>query len=326
MPRISIIIPTVRNTEALETTLLSVLEHRPPWSEIVVVLGCVYEDPYDLKQEIRFIQASERATLAHLANCGVAAANSEIVHLLDCGATVEEGWTTSAMRHFDDPRVAAVAAMVLDAALPSRVLAAGLSWTPGGRAAAFGRGQPCDGMRGADRNWIGPHLAGAYYRRSALVECEALDAALPAELAAIDLGLRLRKAGKQCVLDCESKVVVDARILAVEDGYRQARDAERLFWRHAPNQGRSLLAHGFNIASEVLRDIPNPRLIARLTGRVVGLLSRGANQASAIPPLPEPAASVVSSVSARRVDPAHRNNEKRQSPSRSKERHAYHKG
>lgn len=315
MPRISIVIPTLHNTEALETTLLSVLEHRPPRSEILVVLGCLYEDPYDLKQEIRFIQAPERATLVDLANCGIAAANSEIVHLLACGATVEDGWTASAMRHCDDPQVAAVAATVLDAALPTHVLAAGLIWTRGGCAAAFGARRPVETITGANEHWVAPHLAGAFYRRSTLVECGALDAALPADLAAIDLALRLRQAGKQCVLDAESKVAADSRLLTPVGGYRHARDAERLFWRHA-HGARSMLAHGVHVAGELLRDIPHPRLIARLTGRVVGLVSRGADGIAPIPPLPEPITNAPVASSARRVDAAHHSGEKRQASAR----------
>lgn len=322
VPRISIVIPTAANTEALETTLLSVLEHRPPRSEIVVVLGCIYEDPYDLKQEIRFVQAPEGATLVDLINCGIAAAYSEIVHVLACGATVEEDWTASATRQFDDPQIAAAAALVLDAALPTHLLAAGLSWTSGGRAAAFAKGRPSETIAAAERPWAAPHLAGAYYRRSALVECGSLDAAMPPDLAAIDLALRLRKAGKQCVLDCESKVAIDPRFLPVEGGYRQARDAERLFWRHAHDQ-RSLLRHGFTVVGEVLRDIPHPQLFARLTGRVVGLISGGAKQILPIPSLPDEVETAPMRVAARRVDPAHHNNEKRQSPARrSKERRA----
>lgn len=326
MPRISIVIPTSHNTEALETTLLSVLEHRPPRSEVVVALGCVYADPYDLKQEIRFVHGPRPASLVGLVNCGIAAAGSEVVHVLACGATVGEGWTTSAMGRFADPRIAAVAAMVLAAATPPRLLAAGLTWSRGGRAEAFGEQRPVETVVAADRYWVGPHLAGAFYRRSALVECGSFDAGMSANLAAIDLALRLRQAGKQCVLDCESKIAVDPKLLPAETTYGRARDAERLFWRHVRDhaRGRRILAHGLHVAGDLLRDIPHPRLIARLSGRVAGLVRRETPELLTIPPLPEPAANAPTAGSARRVDAAHHGNEKPQaSGRRTKSRRAW---
>ena len=56
-PRLSIIIPAPGNETTLEETLVSVLENRPENSEIVVVLGFGYHDPWSVGEEVRFIQA-----------------------------------------------------------------------------------------------------------------------------------------------------------------------------------------------------------------------------------------------------------------------------
>ena len=56
-PRLSIVIPAPGDEETLEETLVSVLENRPEDSEIVVVLGFGYHDPWSVGAEVRFIQA-----------------------------------------------------------------------------------------------------------------------------------------------------------------------------------------------------------------------------------------------------------------------------
>ncbi|HVA46806.1 MAG TPA: glycosyltransferase [Pirellulales bacterium] len=318
MSRISIIIPTLENTEALESTLLSVLERRPPRSEIVVVLGCVYTDPYGLKDEIRFVQAPDRSTLVDLVNCGIAAARSEVVHVLACGATVDDGWTLSAVRRFEDPHVAAVAAVVLDATAPARVIAAGSTWSWGGHSAASAHGCPVEAVGVIGRTWVGPHLAGAFYRRGAFVELGSLDATLPAELAAVDLALRMRHAGRHCVLDCESKIFVDPRLVGGDGFFRRSRHSERLFWRHARQRGwvRSLFAHGCRVAVEALTSIPRPWLVTQLVGRMAGLCDGTAPQISPIAPVAETNAATAVSNPARRVDAAHKSPEERKKASR----------
>ncbi len=100
MPRLSIIIPTLGDWESLETTLVSVLQNRPPLSEVIVVLNRTYDDPYDLEGEVRFVEVPgrtpskhRRAGLVELVNTGLAAADSELLHVLSCGMTVGDGWT-----------------------------------------------------------------------------------------------------------------------------------------------------------------------------------------------------------------------------------------
>ena len=62
-PRLSIVIPTPGDTAAMEETLVSVLEHRPDDCEIVVALGCDYADPWNIREEVRFVQAPAGSSL-----------------------------------------------------------------------------------------------------------------------------------------------------------------------------------------------------------------------------------------------------------------------
>jgi len=57
VPRLAVVIPFEGNTKALEDTLVSVLENRPDDSEVLVVLGKPYQDPYALGDEVEFVAA-----------------------------------------------------------------------------------------------------------------------------------------------------------------------------------------------------------------------------------------------------------------------------
>ena len=55
MSRLAIVISAAGNVESLEATLLSVLENKPADCQIIVALNEAYSDPYDLKDEVRFV-------------------------------------------------------------------------------------------------------------------------------------------------------------------------------------------------------------------------------------------------------------------------------
>ena len=55
-PRLSIVIPAA-DTAALEETLVSVLENRPADCEIIAALAVPYADPWNIGEEVRFMQA-----------------------------------------------------------------------------------------------------------------------------------------------------------------------------------------------------------------------------------------------------------------------------
>jgi cellulose synthase/poly-beta-1,6-N-acetylglucosamine synthase-like glycosyltransferase len=283
VPRLSIIIPTQGDWEALETTLVSVLENRPPKTEIIVVVNQTYADPYDLKDEVRFVPALGRPKLVDLLNTGFAAARSEVAHVLACGATVFEGWTTAAVRRFDDPQVAAVAPLLLDAACPSRVLTAGSNWSRGGKRSSFGSGLSSHEITSVSRSWVGPDLAAAFYRRSALADLRGLDATLSASAAAVDFCLRLAASGRHCVLEADCRVALEPSRFDCDRAWREAWHDERLFWRHA---GRGWLrgfpAHGWTLFAEAVQNAPRLRLLPRLAGRLIGVCDRRGRRGAAI--------------------------------------------
>lgn len=299
--RLSIIIPTLGNWELLEDTLVSVLQHRPACSEIVVVHNHRYDDPYDLKDEVRFVAAPAKSCLVDLMNRGMAAAEADVLHLLACGAAVDDGWTTAALRRFTESRVGSVAPLVVDVDDRSRSVTAGCLWSHSGEHLAYGSGKKADDIRTDDAQWVGPDPAAAFYRRTALGEVGLFDATMPPRLAAIDLALRLRRAGHRSVLEPVSRVSLATRLVLHGSPFTYAWHGERLFWRQPFEGGRlrTLAAHGSQIFKEVLRALPQWRAVAQLLGHLTGACDRRAPRRAAI------AMRASSGTIERRVDSGH---------------------
>ena len=109
-PRLSIVVPTLTDTAALEETLVSVLENRPDDCEIVVPLACEYADPWNIAEEVRFVQAPAGSSLVGCINLGVSSSRGEVINVLAAGWRATEGWTDRPLEHFDCDRVGAAVA------------------------------------------------------------------------------------------------------------------------------------------------------------------------------------------------------------------------
>ena len=126
MPRLAIVISAVGKIESLEGTFLSVLENRPSDCEVIVALNQPYSDPYDLKDEVRFVEAAGRPSAIGALNQALAASRAPFVHLLARGCEVTDGWADRALSRFGDRQVASVAPVVCDAQDRERIFAAGV--------------------------------------------------------------------------------------------------------------------------------------------------------------------------------------------------------
>jgi hypothetical protein len=113
VPRLTILIPCLGGAAQFDSTLVSVLQNRPPQAEVLVVHTEEYDDPYDLRGEVCFLHCPSEATIAGLINAGTGAATGHIIHVLTCGLEVEEGWTAAAIAHFSDEDVAAVSPAIV---------------------------------------------------------------------------------------------------------------------------------------------------------------------------------------------------------------------
>jgi GT2 family glycosyltransferase len=273
VPRLSILIPALSSAQRLEHTLVSVLANRPERCEVVVVLAHAYDDPYDLDDEVRFVSARRGAGLAECANLGLRECRAPFVHLLACGATVEEGWTHAPLQHFQDDRVAAVAPLVLDEHDPPRIASTGLEYHPGGVRRLRARGLATERARELTTAILGPTAQAAFYRHAAVSPNQALfDPSLGDPLADADLALRLRQAGYLARFEPESIVYCADDDAPQRGDFDAARHAERLFWRHAPVSGRtrSIAMHSLVVAGEFCQGFPRLGALTRLAGRLVG--------------------------------------------------------
>ncbi len=279
MPRLAIIIPVVGNLTSLEDTLLSVLENRPDDSEILVVLDEPYDDPYELKDEIRFLQTAAGATFVQSVNLAISESRAPLIHLLACGCQVEEGWTDRAVAAFDDPTVATVVPLVLAPGESPRVLAAGMTYRPGGVVRTLGHGLVPAAAVACGKHVLAPSALAAFYRKSALELVGLFSQEIVDWLATIDLGLALEHAGFQTVLEPECRIVAARTLKRPVGAFRRSLELERLFWRWGPRGGwmTALTIHSAIVAAEALGALVTlkPSLLA---GRLTGLTQIGAHR------------------------------------------------
>jgi hypothetical protein len=271
------LIPFLGNRDSLENTLASVLQNRPEDAEIVVALGQEYDDPYQLGEEVRFVGADAATGLIPVLNRGFEACRAPIVHTLACGAAVCDGWADQALKRFVDRRVASVAPLIVQAEEPQRIWAAGLEYLSG-ESRPRGQGVLADSLASVGGRLIGPSIVAGFYRRAALGDGRLpFDPELGPSFADADLALRLFEAGYSTACEPES-LVLQPQPPARAGGWRHARQAERLFWRHAHEHGRvrSLAAHLLAVAREFVRSAPHPRAFAQLGGRCLAGCEWGA--------------------------------------------------
>ncbi len=279
MPRLSIVIPVWGKLKQLEETLLSVLENRPDDSEIVVVLDQAYADPYNLKDEIRFVESPRGACLAAAINQGVLVSRAPIVHVLVCGTRACEGWCDAALERFDDPGVAAVAPLLVDQDRPAKILAAGVSYGAGGRVRLLGRGRAAANAADYQRRIQSPHLVAGFYRQSALSLISLFSPDVGDGLTVLDLALSLQEAGLRTELEPQCRVLAAGGADCRVGPFRRSLELERFFWRFFPRGGwaAALLGHTLVVLGESLAGIPRLTTPAQLAGRLWGMLRIGSH-------------------------------------------------
>ncbi|MGH9642755.1 MAG: glycosyltransferase [Terriglobales bacterium] len=257
----------MENTDGLETTLLSVLERRPDGCEVLVVLNVPYNDPYGLQGEIQILQAPSGSNLVECINLGIFTTSAPIVHVLAAGYEVDTAWVERALKHFEDPRVAAVAPGV---------------YYPMDRGTIIAAGVPCDGnrkrivQRNVDQSAaapLAPTLQAAFYRRSAL---EAFGGGLPTavgdKFADIDLAESLHQANWLLKSEPECRVFGSAGEDSIAGGFTSGFTAERFYWRHSPPRGiMSRLTHLPQAITDSMRCKPLWKAPAELAGRLTAI-------------------------------------------------------
>lgn len=273
MPSLSIVIPAIGGEKLLEQGLVSVLQHRPEDSEVIVVLRESYDDPYGLEEEIRFLQVHQRSGPAACVRAAFEVCESPLLHVLGCGWEVTESWAEAAISAFDDPSVAAVAPIVFQARNPDSVRSMGIEYASFGRYRRSGRGQPVSQACGKT---IGPELRAAFYRAESIRSVGGFPTDLEGDAAAVDLALSHRAAGYRAIIKPESQVFAapSEDSCRTRPSFQRGIDEERLFWRHLPRNGwlSALLLHPWYVVDQSLRELPSSSVIPQIVGRLKACL------------------------------------------------------
>ena len=285
MPRLSIIIPLLGDPRKLDDTLVSVLENRPAHCEVLVVHNRPYDDPYQLSDEVCFIEARLGAGIVECLNAGISASSSPIVHILTCGVEVCSGWADAALRRFCDADVAAVAAVVLRRDDCRQVVSVGMSYRAEGTSWHVGQGQDAADAAVWASDLRGPDLLAAFYRKSDVEAVGGFADWATDSIAATDMALMLQQTGFHCVLEPQCRAHVLPATTAVRPSLAYGRDAERLFWRWASTGGwmRSLVGHAAMLVGQCVVSLLRPTMIAQIAGRCLGTLQALFQRRRALP-------------------------------------------
>ena len=250
-PQLSIVIPAVSSAEDLEQTLVSVLENRPDDCEIVVALGCEYDDPWNIRDEVHFVRAPAGASVVGCINLGISACCGEIIHVLAAGWRATAGWTAAAVGHFEEPDVAAVAPLTLCKDDHGRVGSCGVVATAGGRRIVrrprrdARRVEEAAEVLAGDTDSVvdvgrlaafGPTIEAGFWRAEVLTDAGPGFAGCCGPLLAdADLAVAIERAGYRCVAEPASRVIEAAGVVS-RSSFLEGLYAGRLFWRSVAGQ------------------------------------------------------------------------------------------
>lgn len=195
---------------------------------------------------VRVVRNELPLGFAKAANLGMRMANRPVIQLLNDDARVSRGWAEPALARFANPKVGAVAPLVLmEGTDTGRIDSAGDRFTLAGIAGKRGHGKArnfsgfqCSGQ-GRGRWVLGASASSAFYRLEALRRVNFLDEGFGAYFEDVDLSLRLNRAGWRVWHEPAS--LIHHRVSSsygpkpsAEVLRMQARNEERLFWRHMP--------------------------------------------------------------------------------------------
>jgi GT2 family glycosyltransferase len=273
VPKLSIVITSLSAHEALEQSLVSVLSYRPDECEVLVVCGDHYPDPYEIDDEVTFLEAPSGASLAECVNLGIRHSRAPLIHVLAAGVEVTEDWVHDALWRFDDPLVAAVAPMIfeenLDDSRPWRVHSAGITYKAGGSRVDRAAGLEPQRAEALKRPLRGASLAGAFFRKEAIQRvAPGFDSVVGDALCDIDLALRLEHAGYRAELAPGSQLIAGDAHVSHSGSIREGLRRERMFLRNAPITGwpKAIVTHGFTLLADLFRKGG----LLRLLGRTIG--------------------------------------------------------
>jgi GT2 family glycosyltransferase len=200
---VTLIIPNWNGRRWLSACLVAIAGQTLAPAEVIVVDNGSDDGSLEYMKaehpEVGVIQLGRNTGFAHAANCGIAAAASPFVALINADVVLARDWVERSVHALSSgDRTAAVATKMLQLQNPDEVYDAGDILRRDGACEQRGRFGRDDGRYDEAGEIFGACAGAALYRRDAVLAVGGFDERFFAYLEDVDLALRLRLAGWRC--------------------------------------------------------------------------------------------------------------------------------
>ncbi|MFL5910166.1 MAG: glycosyltransferase family 2 protein [Gaiellaceae bacterium] len=200
------VVPNWNGRRWLPGCLASLAAQTRPFDRIVVVDNGSTDGSLELlgreHPDVAVVALGENTGFAYAANRGVEAAGTDAVALVNTDVELDPAWHERMLAALGrEPRAAAAACKMVELGDPSRLYDAGDFLRRDGVAEQRGRFERDDGRFDSPGTAFSACAGAALYRRAPLLEAGGFDERYFAYLEDVELGLRLRLAGWDCLYE-----------------------------------------------------------------------------------------------------------------------------
>lgn len=264
MPRLSLIVPFQCDSQALENTLVSVLELRSPDDELLIVHRGEYQDPYGLQgNEAKVLETPASTSLAEQLNIAVQNATGDVLQVVLPGTVLEPDWCVDALAAFDELDVDMIALGVSGSGANSLQYGFEADLIPQRRAT------------GEASKIAGPLLAGTMIRRSAIECLGGWNTKIPGDLIDFELCLMAKLLGLQVGVVEGSSVTCDEARSMVLSHYELGRSIGQLACAFSEISDSAIVIEPLvRRLGHLASGLVSPKLAAERLGWVLGVRDR----------------------------------------------------
>ena len=264
MPRLSLIVPFQCDSQALENTLVSVLELRSPDDELLIVHRGEYQDPYGLQgNEAKVLETPASTSLAEQLNIAVQNVTGDVLQVVLPGTVLEHDWCVDALAGFDELDVDMIALGVSGSGANSLQYGFEADLIPQRRAT------------GEASKIAGPLLAGTMIRRSAIECLGGWNTKIPSDLIDFELCLMAKLLGLQVGVVEGSSVTCDESRSMVLSHYELGRSIGQLACAFSEISDSAIVIEPLvRRLGHLASGLVSPKLAAERLGWVLGVRDR----------------------------------------------------
>ena len=264
MPRLSLIVPFQCDSQALENTLVSVLELGSSDDELLIVHRGEYQDPYGLQgNEAKVLETPASTSLAEQLNIAVQNATGDVLQVVLPGTVLEPDWCVDALAAFDELDVDMIALGVSGSGANSLQYGFEADLIPQRRAT------------GEASKIAGPLLAGTMIRRSAIECLGGWNTKIPGDLIDFELCLMAKLLGLQVGVVEGSSVTCDESRSMVLSHYELGRSIGQLACAFSEISDSAIVIEPLvRRLGHLASGLVSPKLAAERLGWVLGVRDR----------------------------------------------------